>query len=427
MHRALERQIKRYIGNSPVPPVWSDFLNAVSETYIHFDEDRTLLDRSLELSSKEFIELNGRLASEKEIIEQKVKERTFELEYEKKKLYEITQNISMGAILLNSRGDVIFVNKTAENILGCSNLEPDEVLPKFYKTFSSMSLTENMHRCLTGEPSEVSEAEYRDKIFQILFRCIFSDNTASEHLIWIQDITAAKMLERSKNEFVAIASHEMRTPLAIIRGQVELLRNEPAIKSGPGGTVEKLKSIHSNSVRLLNIVNDFLDLTWLEEKRVQFKKERFDLVETLKEAISDMIKLAEQKSVSLTLHEPEVPLPNVLADRERILQVITNLMANALHYTAKGGVTIDIERDGSGYLKVFIRDTGIGIEPAKKGTLFQKFQVAGKVFMHSQEYGSGMGLYITKLLIEQMGGRVRLEESKVGKGSTFSFTIPIAD
>ncbi|MDP3697654.1 MAG: ATP-binding protein [Candidatus Taylorbacteria bacterium] len=427
MHRALERQIKRYIGNLSVPPELSDFLEAVSQTYAHFDEDRTLLDRSLELSSKEFTGLNRRLDKEKDIVEQKVKERTLELEYEKKKLYEITQNMSMGAILLNSRGDVIFVNKVAENILGCSNLKPDEVLPKFYKTFSSVSLTENMHHCLAGEPSEVSEVEYGDKIFQILFRCIFSDNATREHLIWIQDITVAKMLERSKNEFVAIASHEMRTPLAIIRGQVELLYSQPSIKSGPGDVVGKLNSIHNNSVRLLNIVNDFLDLTWLEEKRIQFKQEKFDLVKTLKEVLSDVMKIAEQKNVQVKFNEPKVPLPNVLADRERVLQVITNLVANALHYTEKGSVTIGIEKDGSDHLKVFIKDTGIGIEPTKKGMLFQKFQIAGKVFMQSQEYGSGIGLYITKLLIEQMGGRVKLEESEVGKGSTFSFTVLIAN
>lgn len=427
MHRALERQIKRYIGNLPIPPEWSDFLDAINQTYVHFDEDRTLLDRSLELSSKEFIELNSRLAREKETIEQKVKERTLELEYEKKKLYEITQNMSMGAVLLSSKGEVIFVNKAAEDILGCSNLEPDRVLSKFYETFLPIPLTENLRHCLAGEPSEISEAEYGDKVFQILFRCILSDNIVSEHLIWIQDITTAKTLELSKNEFIAIASHEMRTPLAIIRGQVELLRKEPSIEFGPGDIVEKLKSIQNNTVRLLNIVNDFLDLTWLEEKRVKFKKERFDLVETLKEAISDMTKLAEQKNIYITILEPKALLPNALADRERIHQVITNLMANALHYTEKGGVTVDIERDGSDFLKVFIKDTGLGIESAKKGALFQKFQVAGKVFMHSQEYGSGMGLYITKLLVEQMRGRIKLEESEVGEGSTFSFTVPIAD
>ncbi len=425
MHRALERQIKRYLGNLPIPQEWSNFLDAIDATYTHFDQDRVLLDRSLELSSKEFIGLNKQLAQEKEIIEQKVRERTSELEYEKKKLYEIAQNMTTGAILLDSKGEVVFVNNAAEIILDCSNLHPAEALDKLYTAFPSAPLAERTKQCLAGEPSEIPEVEYRDKIFQILFRCIFSNDSPGEHLIWIRDITAVKLLERSKNEFVAIASHEMRTPLAIIRGQTELLRRIPAVKSAPEAD-NKLSSIYNNSVRLLNIVNDFLDLTWLEDRRINFKREKFDMVTVILETISDMQKLADQKKISIVFNKPEDPLPNVLADRERIQQIITNLLANALHYTEKGSVTAGVLREGA-YLKVLIKDTGIGIEPAKHALLFQKFQIAGKVFMHSQEYGSGMGLYITRLLVEQMGGRIGLEESKVGEGSTFSFTVPIAD
>lgn len=425
MHRALERQIKRYLKDLSISPELDIFFDALSETYTHFDEDRTLLDRSLELSSKEFIELNKRLAHEKEIIEQKVKERTFELEYEKKKLYEITQNMAIGAILLDSGGRVVFVNKAAEYILDCSNMKLGEVSGKFSTAFSSVSAREKLDKCIAGEPSEILEAEYNNKIFQILFRCIISGDS-SEHLIWIQDITKAELLEKAKKEFVAIASHEMRTPLAIIRGQAELLLVTPAIKSTAQDIKDKLKSIYNSSARLLYIVNDFLDITWLEEKRIIFKKENFPITPLVEEVVSDIKKMAEQKGILLTFNKPETSLPNVLANRERLLQVITNLIANAIQYTEKGSITVDIAREGTYFLKVLVKDTGIGIEPEKQSLLFQKFQIAGKVFMESKEYGSGMGLYIAKLLVEQMGGTIKLEESRVGKGSTFSFTVAIA-
>lgn len=425
MHRALERQIKRYIGDMAIPSQWKAFLDAINTTYVHFDEDRTLLDHSLELSSKEFLEVNKRLAREKEIIEQEVKDRTFELEYEKKKLYEITQNMAVGAILLDSGGRVVFVNKAAENILDCSNIRLGEVADKFYTAFSSVSAREKLDKCIAGEPSEILETGYNNKIFQILFRCITSGNS-SEHLIWIQDITKAALLERAKKEFVAIASHEMRTPLAIIRGQVELLLATPAIKSAAQDIKDKLKSIYNSSVRLLFIVNDFLDITWLEEKRIVFKKESFAITPLIQEVISDIKKMADQKNISLTFNKPETSLPDVLANRERLLQVIINLIANAIQYTEKGNITVDVLREGTYFLKILVKDTGIGIEPEKQSSLFQKFQITGKVFMESKEYGSGMGLYITKLLIEQMGGSIKLEESRIGKGSTFSFTVPVA-
>ncbi len=425
MHRALERQMKRYFGSMTIPSQWKAFLDSINTTYVHFDEDRMLLDHSLELSSKEFLEVNKQLAHEKEIIEQKVKERTFELEYEKKKLYEITQNMTVGAILLDSGGRVVFVNKVAENILDCSNMRLGEVSNKFYTAFSSVSAKEKLDKCIAGEPSEILEAGYNNKIFQILFRCIASGNS-SEHLIWIQDITQAVLLERAKKEFIAIASHEMRTPLAIIRGQVELLLADPAIKSATQDIEDKLRSIYNSSIRLLYIVNDFLDITWLEEKKIVFRKENFAITPLIEEVISDIKKMAEQKNISLTFHKPETSLPNVLANRERLLQVVLNLIANAIQYTEKGSITVDVLREGTYFLKVLIKDTGIGIEPEKQSSLFQKFQITGKVFMKSKEYGSGMGLYITKLLIEQMGGSVKLEESRVGEGSTFSFTVPIA-
>lgn len=425
MHRALERQMKRYFRNMAIPPQWKAFLDAINTTYVHFDEDRTLLDHSLELSSKEFLDLNKRLAREKEVIEQKVKERTFELEYEKKKLYEITQNMAVGAILLDSEGRVVFVNKAIEDILGCSNMRLGEVADKFYTAFSSVSAKEKLDKCIAGEPSEIVGAGYNNKIFQILFRCITSGDS-SEHLIWIQDITKAELLERAKKEFVAIASHEMRTPLAIIRGQTELLLVAPAIKSAAQDVKDKLKSIYNSSVRLLYIVNDFLDITWLEEKRIVFKKESFAITPLIQEVISDIKKMAEQKNISLIFNKPETFLPNVLANRERLLQVVINLIANAIQYTKKGNITVDVLREGTYFLKVLVKDTGIGIEPEKQSSLFQKFQITGKVFMESKEYGSGMGLYIAKLLVEQMGGSIKLEESKVGKGSTFSFTVPVA-
>ena len=430
MHRALERQIKRYLGEkTKISSKWESLLEAMSQTYVHFDEDRNLLDHSLELSSKEFIELNKKLASEKEAVEKKVKERTIELEYEKKKLYEITQNMATGAILLDFSGRVVFINKAAEEIINYprleyENLEHEKVLNKFFETFPD-KMVNALKMCIDGKPSDIPEAEYDGKVFHVLFQCIESENLTKEHLIWIEDITQSKKLERSKKEFVAIASHEMRTPLAIIRGQAELLLRHKAT-SLPKEMAEKIQSIYNSSIRLLYIVNDFLDITWLEEKRIVFKKESFDVIALIKEVVYDLKENADKKNLKLVFNEPSNYLPNTIADRERTRQVIMNLVANAIQYTNGGEITLSISQTGNYFLKIFVKDTGIGIELEKQSTLFQKFQIASKVFIKSREYGSGMGLYITQLLVSQMGGEIKLEESQLGKGSIFSFTIPIA-
>jgi signal transduction histidine kinase len=426
MHKLVERQIKRFLGDVDLQKLPSDLvalLGAISDTYTHADEDRELSLRSLELSSSELVDANQKLHSQNRIVEQKVKERTAELELEKIKLNEIAQNMATGAILLDTHGDVMFINTACERILG-SGLKSAELIEKFCTVFDSVSAREHLAQCIEGKSSAANEAEYNGRIFNILFRCLSSEDSIAGHLVWIDDVTDARLLDRSKSEFVAIASHEMRTPLAIIRGQADLLQNSPSVTANSEAT-RRVSSILKSTVRLLGIVNDFLDVTQLEARRMVFMHEEFDLMPLLEEGISDFQKLASQKNLSLAFAGLSVPLPSVVADKDRVRQIIVGLVGNALHYTEKGGIEVSVS-PGPTHVKVLVKDTGLGIDPAKQHLLFQKFQITSEVFMHSREYGSGMGLYIAKMLLEHMGGEIRLEESALGKGSTFSFTIPRA-
>lgn len=424
MHKLLERQIRRFFGEidpKKTRPEWMSFLQVISDTYDHSDQDRELSLRSLDLSSQEFVKLNAQLLHEKEIIEEKVRERTQELDDEKRKLDEITQNMATGAILLDWQGKVIFTNNAAERIFG-DRLKSEEIIEKFFTAFKSVSADEHFAQCIKGVPSDVPEAEYGNRIFKILFRCLSSQDAEAGHLIWIEDTTEAKLLDRAKSEFVAVASHEMRTPLAIIRGHAELLLGTLSAAASPENILRRISSIRESSIRLLGIVNDFLDLTQLETQRVLFEKKEFDLAPLLVEIIADFQKMAAQKNLSLAFLKPSLPPPPVMADKERVRQVIVSLIGNALHYTEKGGVEVSV-LPGPTHVKIFVKDSGLGIDPAKQHLLFQKFQITGKVFMHSREYGSGMGLYIAKMLVEHMGGEIKLEESALGKGSLFSFTV----
>src|SRR3989344_2552785 len=301
MHRILERQIKKYAAGQSAhdaPPDWQTLLHAVSDTYEHADEDRALLLRSLELSSKEFAVINERLRSEHDIIEQEVRDRTQELEYERTKLSEIAQHMATGAILLNVQGKPTFVNSAALELL--SARPEDSVIHVLSQRFPSMLVDKKIQESLLGNSTTVPEAELNNRVFAVSFVSLRNESKIFGTLIWIDDITSQKLLERAKDQFLAIASHEMRTPLAVIRGNAELLLEEPGIANS-SELRDEAESIVKNAVRLLDIVNDFLDVQSFDQGRIALKIERVDIQAILAEVIADLSKLASDKGLSLKL------------------------------------------------------------------------------------------------------------------------------
>ena len=147
------------------------------------------------------------------------------------------------------------------------------------------------------------------------------------------------------------------------------------------------------------------------------------MVKVLEETIADLSELATKKNIFLVLQKPPAAVPLLSLDKSRLQQIYVNLIGNAVHYTETGGVTVSVENQGNA-LKILFRDTGIGIDLEDQSHLFKKFST-GKAFLHSREYGSGLGLYIGNLLTNMMGGSLKLERSEVGTGSVFSLTFPI--
>lgn len=422
MHRVLERQIRRYLGSDEpdaIPPAWKALLQAVSDTYVHADDDRALLSRSLDLSSHEFSEMNTALRSENEIVERKVKDRMQDLEHERAKLAEIAEQMPTGAILLDKDGRVSFMNAAVMRFFGL--IEAQLTVAVMVQLFPALPIEDCIQGALAGESSDIPEAEVLARIFAISFVSLTSASEVFGVMIWIDDITAQKRLERSKNQFMAIASHEMRTPLAIIRSNAELLLDEEPIIGDPGAK-EETERILKGSVRLLGIVNDFLDVQNVEEKKIVLAPVSVDIASLIEETIADLRGLAGAKRITLQFTKPDVPLPPLTLDRSRMQQILINLISNAVHYTDQGGVTVTLVRsDGS--VRILVEDTGVGMDAEDQARLFAKFQT-GKAFLKSREYGSGLGLYISRLLADLMGMKIALERSAVGQGSAFSLTIP---
>ncbi len=237
-----------------------------------------------------------------------------------------------------------------------------------------------------------------------------------------------KKLDAMKSEFVSIASHELRTPLAAIKNAIQLLL------SGKTGQINEhqakfLSMAERNINRLTNILNDLLSLSKIESGRIELKLEQSELKGIVDHTVASLMPQAEGKSISIETLIPE-GLPPVFADREKIEQVLVNLIGNAIKFTPEGGkISIHAkpffeEKEGGGSQKiaVSVRDTGVGIPSEHLSAVFEKFfQVEGS--LHRSSGGTGLGLAITKGLVEAHRGKIWVE-SEVGKGSTFTFTLP---
>ena len=163
-----------------------------------------------------------------------------------------------------------------------------------------------------------------------------------------------------------------------------------------------LSNIHASSIRLIKIVNSFLDASKLEQGKATFNLQNFDITPLAENVVMDLSQLAKDKDIYLKIDKHDIP--EVYADQEKIKQVLYNLVGNAIKFTEKGGITVNVEKDGD-FVKTSITDTGLGVSEEYRQLLFRKFQQAGeRILTRDAATGSGMGLYISKLLIEAIEG-----------------------
>ncbi|MCX6537824.1 MAG: ATP-binding protein [Acidobacteria bacterium] len=236
-----------------------------------------------------------------------------------------------------------------------------------------------------------------------------------------QDITNLYEVDRLKNEFVSIVSHELRTPLTSIKGSLQLLLSDVPM---PDPDHRILMGVAlSNTERLVRIINDILDISKIEAGKLGLTPRPYDVHELVNHSIQSVGQIAKGSSVTLT---PIVPpdIPKVIADPDRTIQAIVNLLSNALKYApARSDVTLEARSDPPGFVTFAITDKGRGIPAEKLSQLFQKFQQIDGADTRTFR-GTGLGLAITKALVEMQGGSVGVT-SEMGKGSTFSITIPV--
>jgi len=350
----------------------------------------------------------------KQYIEKQVIDRTKELNNEKARMTASLTNLPIGFILTDNQNQIVFSNSISQTLL---------------QNHSLLEFSDSISRCKkTLTPVEIKQLVLENKYLHLFFVPILTASPQKECIgaaILIEDITEAKIIERSKDEFFSIASHELRTPLTAIRGNSSLLTEYYSDKITDPNAKEMINDIHEASIRLISIVNDFLDLSRLETGKISFKLETFPVLPLVEEVI---------KQFTESSPNPQIILINLVtdssisahADRERTRQVLTNLIGNAYKYSEKGEIRVSINILGSS-LQFDISDTGRGIAPTQQTLLFRKFQQAGEnLFTRDTSKSTGLGLYISKLILEGMGGKIWLTSSILNIGSVFSFQLPLA-
>ena len=231
----------------------------------------------------------------------------------------------------------------------------------------------------------------------------------------------ARELDRMKSEFVAVVSHEVRTPLTAIQGSLELVLDERYFQMADKMR-ELLTICQTNVEKLRTLINEILDFSKLEANRLSLNFLPLDMAEVAREVVTSMESIAEPKSIRLRL-DAASDLPIIQADRMRVGQVLTNLLGNALKFTPDGGqVDVILEAHADGSIECVVADTGPGIASHHMGKLFQKFQQLDSSMTRKQG-GTGLGLVISKGLVEGHGGKIWVE-SEVGVGSRFCFLLP---
>jgi len=226
-----------------------------------------------------------------------------------------------------------------------------------------------------------------------------------------------------KDEFINIAAHELRGPMQPILGLAEVLRYRKRDRDSSNSSVVKedddklLDIIIRNAKRLLRLEQNILDIARIESQSLKLEKERFDLIQKIQNVINDFGNELSNEKIQLVFTPSQKEPIFVYADKVRIFEVISNLLSNAVKFTKEGRITINAEKKDTQVL-VSIKDTGLGIQPELMPKLFSKY-------VTSSPLGTGVGLFISKSIIEAHGGKIWAENNQDGKGVTFTFGLPL--
>ncbi len=365
------------------------------------------LDTKIDINSKDEI---GKFAEGFNHMIERVRGLFSELKLKQEELSLVISAIQEGIVVIDETGKIKLYNESFKNMIG-REITGEE----FYKeVFKNLELIDIIERAIKEKRHFNREIAINDRIFLCDVTFLGS---RGEIVAVFYDITDFRKLEKIKRDFVANVSHELRTPLTAIKGYVETLEDE---LEGP--MRRYLDVIGRNTERLINIVQDLLTLSKLEEPETQIEIEDVKLVELVEGIVKIFREKALEKNLTLKLLA-EGNIPIIKADPFKLEQMFINLIDNAIKYTEKGGISVYLKSNKE-KVTIIVEDTGIGIPESHITRIFERFYVVDK--SRSRRLGgTGLGLSIVKHIVLLHKGNLKLE-STPGKGTKFIIDLPIS-
>ncbi|OKH22309.1 hybrid sensor histidine kinase/response regulator [Nostoc calcicola FACHB-389] len=414
-------------------------------------QSRWTLQRSISGQPCAVLEINTDITARKQAeialrqlnqeLEARVAERTSALENtlaEAQGLNAILDNLADGLLVTDITGQITHFNPAFLAMYGLTA----NTVKGHYQELPISGLADLVEKT-QSHPSEVFAAEVilaKERIGQAVATAIFKRAIANEpnvcfgSALLIRDVTAEKEIDKMKTDFISTVSHELRTPLTSVLGFASIIKEKLEtdvfpILSGEDRKLQKtikrvgdnLNIIVSEAERLTSLINDVLDIAKMEAGKVEWQMQPIDPTELLDWATTSTAALFETNGLQL-ISDIEPGLPQIVGDRNRLLQVLINLISNAIKFTEFGSITCRIRQQNNA-ICISIIDTGVGITREDQPKVFEKFRQVGDTLTDKPK-GTGLGLPICKQIVEHHGGRIWVE-SELGKGSTFSFIIPI--
>jgi PAS domain S-box-containing protein len=342
-------------------------------------------------------------------------------------LTQILESTSDGVLFVGPDGHVQAANHHAADLLGCSgtSMVGSDLGSVLRRECSAASTDKLLMACAGGLGVTPAEGASGDLDAPSLGRILHWEARATRDAagrptgltITLHDVTQEREIAQMKSDFVSFATHQLRTPLSGIKWMLELAMQETDV---PEAATSYMKDALGASQRLIQLVNDLLDISRLESGRMKASPQLVDLVELTRTVLDDLKRQMDEKGHRLSMETSGIL--EVFADPQLLRQVVLNLASNAIKYSPSGGdisVSLTRERD---VVRWQIQDTGIGIPKESQRHLFEKFYRADNVASLETD-GTGLGLYLVRLIVEQIGGHVGCE-SEEGHGATFYFTVP---
>lgn len=344
-----------------------------------------------------------------------------------------------GVVVIDDTGHITLINSSAAYMTGWSTLSS---VGLDYRTPLKLSIKDHDGTVHASDPLSqalttgkavasndiiLTSKDGKSSMLAITATAVPGDNgkTAGGILV-MRDITRQKELERQKDEFISTASHEMRTPVAAIEGYLSLAMN-PKVATLDDRARNLLQKAHDRTGHLGLLFRDLLSITKMEDGTKRLPYEAVNLSDMVKSVVNDMQFVAASKKLNLSIVGSAIAgtatieqTINVMANPERLREVVMNLIENAIKYTPAGSITVATQSNGQ-EATFSVTDTGPGIAPEDQPHLFEKFYRAAKTSQTVS--GTGLGLYLSRSVIEGFGGHVNVS-STPGQGSTFGFTLP---